>query len=150
MLPPELLLKIFGYLNHHQLLTVSLVCKAWNELSNSNSLWKYQCLEMWKDKVMTQMQLAHRMDYANLIDDLSIRDMKDILLLRNVPLRGLFEKSDLVKSVLSTTPRHCPVGSWRPKWKASFISKLLDAKRTVITKEELCKIQWFLDLIKEV
>ena len=45
--PEEIILNIFLFLNSpRQLATLSLVCKKWNRISNTQDLWKIQCFNL--------------------------------------------------------------------------------------------------------
>lgn len=43
LLPEKIALKILRYLSPLQILHCTEVCKAWNIIANSNSLWRYKC-----------------------------------------------------------------------------------------------------------
>ena len=143
LLPNELAVKILSFLkNRKELLKCTVVCQSWYKLANTDTLWKALCLQDWQGKQFTTMDLAHRMDYHLLADELTTSEMKTILKQRKVKPVGLFEKSEWIQCIKSTTPQKSPKGPWTGKWKASYIAKLLDSRRTAITKDELCSIDW--------
>lgn len=150
--PAEISISILSYFDFKSLLTLAQVCRRWQELCDNDTLWR-QCAEkMWKGKERTEMSLAHRLDYGPLAGHLNVKEMKDIIRLRKVNPKALIEKQDWIDCIVSSTPKLSPkLQSWPiNKWKASFIAKFTDARRTIITKEELCSIEWLLLLIQEV
>ncbi|KAJ3252197.1 hypothetical protein HDU77_005275 [Chytriomyces hyalinus] len=123
----------------------ALVNKAWYSAANDELIWKTLCHLRWSSKKNIEPQLHPRVDYTSLVPTLSVREIKEILKARKVDIRGLFDKSDLVKALLSSLPIHSPPQQgirWSSHWKASFIIAELDAKRTILTKDELCNIEW--------
>ncbi|KAI8915848.1 hypothetical protein EDD86DRAFT_243817 [Gorgonomyces haynaldii] len=140
-LPPELLLHVAVFLSVPDLKTLSLCNKLLMSVCNSNSVWKGLCLEDWKQKQFTSNDLAHRLDYYHLVDDLTTEDMHVILQQRNVITKNLDTKN-LKYYLLKTTPHRSPCPLSGPKWKASYFAKRKDALRTSITMMELCSITW--------
>ncbi|KAI8915849.1 hypothetical protein EDD86DRAFT_243818 [Gorgonomyces haynaldii] len=141
-LPDELSLKILSYLTRNDILTCSLVNKRWNLLSNDDAIWKAFCMQDWQHKQFTTMNLAHRLDLRHVVRLLNIREMKQLLELRKVKTVGLLEKSEWIEALANSTPKYSPAGPWLPKWKASYVAKHLDSKRTQLIKDELCSIKW--------
>jgi hypothetical protein len=84
------------------------------------------------------------MDYGALAECLTVKEMREILKLRKVKSVGLFEKSEWIEQIRSSTPTRSPKvlvpGPY--KWKASYAAKMVDSRRTIITKDELCSFEW--------
>ncbi|KAI8899564.1 hypothetical protein BC833DRAFT_585070 [Globomyces pollinis-pini] len=140
-LPNDILYQIFKYFtNPKQLLTVSEVCRQWNEVSNFNNLWINLCALEWKNKKFITLDLHPRVDYTDLTTTLTVKEMKKILDKRLISYKGLLEKSEFIDLICKSTP--AKIGRWSPKWKASYIVAQIDSNRRLITKEELCGIEW--------
>eukprot|EP00274_Cyanoptyche_gloeocystis_P000294 CAMPEP_0196662340 /NCGR_PEP_ID=MMETSP1086-20130531/48270_1 /TAXON_ID=77921 /ORGANISM="Cyanoptyche gloeocystis , Strain SAG4.97" /LENGTH=165 /DNA_ID=CAMNT_0041997671 /DNA_START=207 /DNA_END=704 /DNA_ORIENTATION=- len=88
-----------------------------------------------------RLELQHHADYRRCLSSLAIKEMKSILIRRNVDTRGFLERQEYTKAIVeSEYYKKDPPN--RSKWKASYFSTEHDSRRTCITKEELCSITW--------
>ncbi|KAI8610289.1 hypothetical protein BC830DRAFT_1172828 [Chytriomyces sp. MP71] len=145
-LPRELSVKILSFLRAPKTLSrCALVSRAWNPIANDDIVWRSLCEMRWKTKKNVGVGLHPRVDYASLAGSLSVREMKELLKARNVDVKGMFEKSEFINALFASLPKNSPMQErvlWRSKWKASFIVAELDAKRVILTKDELCNSNW--------
>ncbi|TPX53091.1 hypothetical protein PhCBS80983_g06363 [Powellomyces hirtus] len=136
-LPPELLSKIFSYLDADFLACASGVCRLWNEMANSDVIWKHLCATRFPLLRHQPLDLHPRADYARLTPTLTVKEMKGILARRHVRIpRGAVEKTELVQLVKDTKPAGGPRGAWTGKWKSTYIVAELDVGRTRLTVQE--------------
>ncbi|KAJ3261692.1 hypothetical protein HK103_004643 [Boothiomyces macroporosus] len=147
VLPREILISIFSYLDMKELLNCSEACQLWNNVANDNSfykkfwyIWSHNSNRRWKGKWRMALELHPRCNYSRIIDTLSVKEIKSVLKKRLIPIKGLLEKSELKKALLDSDPKDQI--AYFPKWKASFVAAEKDSKRTAITKEELCTTEW--------
>ncbi|KAJ3116178.1 hypothetical protein HK100_001136 [Physocladia obscura] len=147
-LPRELSIKILGYLRGPKTLSrCTLLSRTWNSLANDEVIWRNMCGLRWSRMKHIKHDLHPRVDYTSLAGSLTVKEIKGVLAVRKVDITGLFDKSDLISKLVSTLPKHSPPQQgiiWRSKWKASFIVAELDAKRVILTKEELCGVNWLI------
>ncbi|KAI9335245.1 hypothetical protein BDR26DRAFT_865992 [Obelidium mucronatum] len=145
-LPRELSLKVLSYLRGPKTLCrCTAASRTWNSLANDEILWKNLCFLRWGRQKHISLQLHPRVDYTSLKSQLTVKEIKGILTIRKVDFAGLFDKSELITKLLTSIPKHSPNQEgiqWRSKWKASFIVGELDSKRIILTKDELCGINW--------
>ncbi|KAJ3131340.1 hypothetical protein HK101_004730 [Irineochytrium annulatum] len=155
LLPSELALKCLSFLRGAKTLSrCSMVSRAWYPLATDDAIWRPLCLIRWSTKKHTPPpgSLHPRVDYTHLLPLLTVREMRDILTQRHIDTRHVVEKSELRSMVASTTPRErgrrgerrvqLDDVRWGGKWKASFITAEVDATRRVISKSELCGLEW--------
>jgi len=86
--------------------------------------------------------LSVKADYSNCAQNMSPKELKSVLERRNASTVGLYEKAEFIKKVKDTLPGLSLKLGIRSKWKASFSAEYLDAKRQIITTEELCNYSW--------
>ncbi|TPX69298.1 hypothetical protein SpCBS45565_g02545 [Spizellomyces sp. 'palustris'] len=144
-LPPELLFRVFGYLDADFLVRCSAVCRAWNALANQDILWKELCRKRWETLRHLPLAIHLRVDFSDpdLARSLSVAEILDILRRRGVNRpRGALEKSDLLKLLHDTRPPRSPPGRWTGKWKSSYIVAELDLDRTQLTFHEVSSMEW--------
>ncbi|KAJ1568070.1 hypothetical protein HK096_007655, partial [Nowakowskiella sp. JEL0078] len=115
-LPYEIALRILSNIRTAKLLCrCTLVNKSWNKLANDDLLWKELCRKKWASKKHMKLELHPRVDYSNLIESLSIKEMKNILERRQVLYKLLLEKREIVARLKETRPPDSPKGSWTGK-----------------------------------
>ena len=97
-IPPEVLTKIFSYLPQLDLLTtINTVCRSWNEVAFSSSLWKTINIENCKDDMLDIYieNIAHYREFVqNLMIDssylmkfIAIRENQNLSNLRNLQIK---------------------------------------------------------------
>jgi F-box-like len=142
--PVEILMQFYSYLTAKQICKAQSVCKSWWNAGNQSPNWRRLCFMEWKGKIGIENELHYRVDYSNLTHDLSMKEIKRILIKRGkqYAMRNFIEKREFLKLLLETTPTPT-YGRWSNKWKSSYIVALKDSKRTEITKDELCSLPWY-------
>ncbi|KAI8930158.1 F-box domain-containing protein [Entophlyctis helioformis] len=104
-LPVELGIRILSFITTpKQLLRCGQVSRRWSQLAEDDSLWRDLCRTRWADKVDHPLELHPRVDYTNMADELSVREIKALLRRRKADMRGCIEKSDMVALLKRTTP----------------------------------------------
>jgi hypothetical protein len=150
-LSDEIIEKIFFSLTVREIVRIEFVCSEWKRISGSGAIWKNNCKKVWKNKCFFKEQIEKDClelqpfpNYSPLIDGLSVREIKSILIARKKNINGIFEKEDLIDLMNSSTPPHIlqctPL--IQSKWKANFVCAYLDSQRCSITKDEVCSIEW--------
>ena len=77
LIPSELSIHIFTYLDASELLNISIISKSWYEQSSSNTCWKSLILKLWRDKVYIASRIRQLADIATkLAFYISIADSK--------------------------------------------------------------------------
>ena len=90
-LPDELILKIFGYLEHHELKSCLLVCQKWLRLGNDDSLW-HEVRTTWhkilhNDQLLSSIAVQHpNLHSLVIVGNSSMRDSNPSSLLIPVTL----------------------------------------------------------------
>ena len=99
----------------------------------------------WKTKIGIPFELNPRVDYSELSAELSMKEIKRLLVIREktYEMKHFLEKKEFLSLLKSSTPRPTHHIYWTNKWKASYVIALKDSKRDVITKAELCALPWF-------
>ena len=140
----ETLMQIFSYLNAKQVCKAQEVCKSWFMAGNQSPIWRKLCFLEWKGKIGIENELHFRVDYTNLTHDLSMKEIKRLLVKRGrtYAMRNFIEKTEFKKLLKESTPTP-NYGRFSNKWKASYTVSILDSNRTEITKDELCSLPWF-------
>lgn len=87
------------------------------------------------------LEVSYRADYSEIHADLTMKEIKNVLSKRGVYYKGLLERSEFVDLLTATTPKPF-YGRFASKWKSAYMVAEKDAKRTLITKDELCSISW--------
>ncbi|KAJ1562554.1 hypothetical protein HK096_007957 [Nowakowskiella sp. JEL0078] len=82
--PPELLLRIMGYLRPRELMIISGVCRILRYLAHEERFWIQNCLDVWEGKKHHPIELHWRSDFRHILHLLS-----DAELLRILSKRGL-------------------------------------------------------------
>eukprot|EP00164_Ancoracysta_twista_P000621 GFYU01000825.1.p1 GENE.GFYU01000825.1~~GFYU01000825.1.p1 ORF type:complete len:248 (-),score=72.57 GFYU01000825.1:174-917(-) len=143
----DLIYHIFSFLDAQTLLKAASVCKMWNELSEDDTFWKELCGCRWEGKFAFRKgepALFWNAAYRDSIKSLSVKELKHVLASRGVDHIGCTEKSEYQLLVTKTNPIGLP--AWcnkkHRKWKTAFLGAEYDAKRTAITKKELCETTW--------
>eukprot|EP01048_Picozoa_sp_COSAG05_P019343 COSAG05_NODE_3005_length_2420_cov_2.665661_2_plen_296_part_00 len=143
--------KIFCHLAPKTLVRAGLVCKEWHGSSNADELWA----EL-HDNVLVKRLRMHRQREGQLFFRahfnaeaaamLSVKEIKQLLVCRGLEARAkaCFEKSELRDLVMRSS--YPPLSAWHyelpSKWKASFAYAWKDRSRTLMTIEDLERIDW--------
>ncbi|KAJ3322880.1 hypothetical protein HDU76_013785 [Blyttiomyces sp. JEL0837] len=148
-LPFELAIKIFSHLRGPKTLArCALVSRRWTASANSELNWRNLCKIRWSRQKHIHFELHPKVDYTSLVSSLSVKEMKGILKSRGVDdgkVKACLDKEDLKGLVSSTLPKGAMPQDgvvWRSKWKASFVVAEWEGKKTVLTKEDLCSLNW--------
>jgi len=145
-LPPELLLLAFAGVSDEEMTSVSLACRSWRSAAEADELWQPRCARRWRDKygvAPDRLFRAARMR-DDVVQSLSVRDMKQILSARHVDPSVFLEKAEyraaLARSESTVRiPRFVPLAG---KWRASFVCSLLDSRSSALTRMELVESTW--------
>jgi hypothetical protein len=117
LLPPEIALHIFTWLDVGHLARAALVSQRWRCLAEEGSLWRELCRNKWLDKQYYSIEKVIQRERSSNVNT---------------------EKGMLSKS-----------GSWID-WKSQYKQAETDSKRTRISKEELCSVQWIFAFQAEI
>ncbi|TPX37597.1 hypothetical protein SmJEL517_g00654 [Synchytrium microbalum] len=145
-LPWELALRVLSFIDSPRKLSQLYgVSRRWQSLCSDDILWMKLVERRWKNKLYHHLDLHIRVDYTNLMESLSVKEMKSLLKRRQVSVAGLVEKSELADAVVKSLPQFSPTVPSKNnsgKWRTSYIVAELDSKRTRITKSEVTGIEW--------
>jgi hypothetical protein len=139
-IPTEVWTHIFHHVTLKEIKTLSSVCKHFYTILDTNSIWKPIAFQLWKGKQMG-LELFKNTNYSQLIPQLSMKEIKRLLILRNQYIKDLIEKKEFVELLKKSDPIGMPILCCN-KWKASYICSIIDSRRTQITKAELCSKNW--------
>lgn len=153
---------ILSYATYADLISTSTVSKFLNETSRSDSLWKEQCILLWKDKVgMPYLRKDHLIApywrtflLPEVIHSMSTRDVKLFFAerplgrqeVRDLLLANRLEKRDMQNTILqlmNDQEREFTTG-FRQLWFGSFMSSMVDSRRNFILLDELLSTKGFL------
>ncbi|KAJ3110473.1 hypothetical protein HK100_003025 [Physocladia obscura] len=162
--PPELILKIFGFLPADSLSRMSQASTRMHFLATQDLLWKQLCKTRWSTKKHNPLTPHPHVEYTHILPNLDTSDKLAILRRRFIRETELARFSDLESAddeskiesdvvvelnnlVVTTTPignanirvvvpRKCF------KWQASYIAAEYDQSREILTAEELHGYMW--------
>lgn len=128
----------------------AFVSTAWHAaVEESDAAWLVCCRELWRGKEAMpdgtpQDPFPWFRLTTDVINGLSVKQLRQLLRLRRIDHSGFLEKSEFRKEFVATMPRE--VQGWarahRNIWQASYVYSLFDARRGDITKDELCGATW--------
>jgi hypothetical protein len=139
-IPTEIWTSIFMYLHVSDLKNVSTVNRFFYSVQDTSAIWKPQCLRLWQGKRIGR-ELFYRSNFSQIIPQLSMKEIKRLLICRKQYIKDLIEKKEFVELLIHSTPTEMPAFRCN-KWKISYVSSILDSHRTTITKDELCEKEW--------
>ena len=177
----SLLHHILTFVSFSDLLSMALTSNYCSIISRSDSLWKAQCIHLWKDKAGMPLLRKEKSiapfwrTYvtSRAVKKMSVKDIKGMFAERPLgrrQVRDLFvsslEKEDMQEAVLILMPKSGELGSptlsgrsegmmhrrlWIPidhLWFGSFLSSVVDSRRSVMLLDELLSRKGFMMYIK--
>ncbi|KAJ3089923.1 hypothetical protein HK102_005147 [Quaeritorhiza haematococci] len=146
--PAELTFRVLEYLSAKDLTVLAGVSWHLRKLANDDCLWKELCRVHWADKKHQTLELHPRVDYTQIVNTLTEKDMRGILRRRFQTVDHNAGREELARLVKTTVP--APGMHWilrrmiayTNKWKASYIAAELDSTRSAITEKELIHYDW--------
>jgi hypothetical protein len=143
---------VFPFLGPKSLLRCALVCKEWKEAADEDHLWRTLCGRKWIGKFYVPKVNENTLEPETLFVEakygknthLTIKDIKEILKLRNVDITNKLEKKELIDALI--TSQGTSFGTWsyemQSKWKTSYVYAAHSIFETSISLKELINTEW--------